>query len=465
MRSVWALTKLVVRESIRKRLMILLGTTCAMILLVPLLLPSMNQEGTLKIAQSWLLSCITYFGVASVLFIAGTSLPEDLREGRLFLMFTKPVQRSTYLLSKFLGFALVFLLFISVAGGAGYLMLLVLNGTPDGSGLTTRQKQSATEFGFSDQTETQNQIFSGTAGETSEGNEKLVVHASGTTSTVATWGFASTPGATHDRPPDALLELDGQSAEKRFSFKVRLYVEIPREIESEQQEQPEITWQRVQREILTVQQNQITRFTVLPDRYENVDGMNSVFDEVNRFRIRLSPVNRASRISFHRDSIQITGPETSYLLNYLKALFMIFLLLIYLAAFLTAVTPVLSSPVSISLSLVFYMIGSMSSYYRDALSTTRSAIDARLEGVSGRGHSHLGESDIPTWALQYSEFVGDIVLALIPNFEQFNQQAQLMEGWFIPMSVLYHGVGVTLPSVLLFLVIGAFFFQIREITT
>lgn len=246
---------------------------------------------------------------------------------------------------------------------------------------------------------------------------------------------------------------------------LRFYVKIPVEVSPDSSDETRIEWRRVQRKVMTVRQNQIARFQLLPDRYETSGNGNTVFDEVNRFRIVLSLTNPASVVSFHRNSVQISGPEQSYLINYLKALFMIFLLLVLISAFMTAVTTVLSGPISICLGLLFYMIGSMTTFLQDALSITRSTIESRRAGGPSGGHSHLPHEDVPTWAMEYSSFVINNLMAVIPNFEQFSQQVLLMQGWEIPISTIYTGLRVTMPSILLFLVVGAVLFQLREISS
>ncbi len=465
MRSVWSLTKLVVRESIRKRLLILLGITIGVILLVPLLLPSVDPGETLQIAQSWLLSCITFFGVVAVLFIAGTSLPGDFREGRLFLLFTKPVHRSTYVLSKFLGFSLVFLMFTVIAGGAGYAILQVMAAGSEPNALSAREKRSSDQYKFN-QTRDENQsTFRG--GVTEEGgSERILVYGSSTTAPIAMWEFERPQGPVYEGPPAALLDFEGRGPRGEYSIKLRFYVKIPVEVESEESDETTVRWRRVQREVKNLGQSQIGRFSILPDRYQGSNGKNSVFDEVDRFRVVMTLANPAAFVSFHRDSVQISGPEEPYVYNYMKALFMIFLLLVYLSAFLTAVTPVLSGPVSICLGLLFYMVGSMTSFLQDALRVTRSTIQNRRADLApSAGHEHVPNPDIPTWALEYSSFVIEGLMGVIPDFGQFSQQALLMQGWDIPMSTLYGGMQVTAPAILLFLVIGTLLFQVREISS
>jgi hypothetical protein len=465
MRSVWSLTKLVVRESIRKRLLILLGMTIGVILVVPLLLPSADPGETLRIAQSWLLSCITFFGVVAALFIAGTSLPGDFREGRLFLLFTKPVHRSTYVLSKFLGFTLVFLIFTVIVGGAGYAILLFLAPGRGPDALSAREKLSSDVFKFNQVRNENQSTFRGGVTE-EDGSERILVYGSSTTAPIAMWEFQRPQEAVYNGPPTALLDFEGRGPRGEYSIKLRFYVKIPVEMENENRSGTTVRWRRVQREVKNLSQSQIGRFTVLPDRYRDSKGLDSVFDDVERVRVVMTLANPAAYVSFHRDSVQISGPNEPYLYNYMKALFMIFLLLVYLSAFLTAVTPVLSGPVSICLGLLFYMVGSMTTFLEDAITVTRSTIRNRQSGIAhSAGHGHVPNPDIPTWALEYSSFVIESVMTVVPDFTQFSQQALLMQGWEIPMSTLYGGLQVTVPAILFFLVVGTLLFQVREISS
>ncbi len=461
MSQVWALTKLVVRESFRKQLFVLLGIASFIILVVPFTIPSTDPLGQLQIVESWLFSCIGFFGLVIILFLAGTSLPSDLRTGRLTTLMTKPVYRPKLLVSKFLGFSLILLFFVILTGTVGYLVLLGVDLTSGESLLGTHQKITPDVFQFELPGDGDQTVFSGEMSSGDDGSDRVVVYASRTTSPIALWGFEKKGANHYQKPPVLLLRLQGRGARNRFNVRARIFVEVPLPVkQAENNGDRRLEWKRVQRRTVDFRQNRVRRVPVWPKSVRE-HGKN-VFDIVDRFRVKIALANPAGSIQFSRNSVFLEGPRTSYLWNYLKGLFLMFLLFLLLTGFMMAVTSMVSGPLSICMGLLFYATGGARGFLEDALHVTRETIRIRYQHFDGGTHHHQPTLDVPTWMLEYSEFVTSNVLAIIPEFGLFRPGGTLAR-WQIQHGVLFDALGQMLLYTLMFLLVGMVVFQFREL--
>ncbi len=463
MRQVWSLTKLVVRESVRKRLVILLGIASLVIVLGSIMVPATDPQGKVTIAESWLFSCISFFGLVIVLFLAGTSLPRDLRKGRLTTLLTKPVNRTRIILSKFLGFSIVLLIFLAVTGGVGYLVLGGIDYRSPEHLLKTNRLIPADEFRFSLREDVDQSVFHGgtTAGE--EGRKDIEIIGSQTTRQLAYWSFRTGRGRGYDEPPELVFQLKGRGARGQFNVRGRIFVELLRRTGDGEKKKGDKQWVQVQRKIFDFRQNRRQRMTLMPDAFFREDG-STIFEAVDRFRVTLALANPAGRVQFSEDSVQLEGPPGSYLVNFCKGLLLTYLLLLTLTGFMMAVTPILSGPLSICVGLLFYGTGSLRGFLEDALGVTRSMIEHRYRNVPVQGHHHTPEMNIPTWMLEYSRFVTDRILEVLPRFELFYPGDALTRA-FIQNPALYEGFQQMMLYTALFLVAGMFLIQLRELTS
>jgi len=104
---VFALSGLTVRESVRKKIFLILAVFTFAMLGATLMLPSLRPEDRVPLIQTWAQRGITFFGVLLAVFLAGVSLPEDIEERKIFTLLTKPMSRWQLLAGRFWGFALL----------------------------------------------------------------------------------------------------------------------------------------------------------------------------------------------------------------------------------------------------------------------------------------------------------------------------------------------------------------------
>ena len=111
-----ALAALTLREAIRSR--ILLGMTTLMCLFAvgSLMWPADIDGDRVILVQRFCYGALTFLGIISATFLAGTSLPREISTKRIYSIATKPVSRFELLTGKTCG--LIAVMFIFIAFGA-----------------------------------------------------------------------------------------------------------------------------------------------------------------------------------------------------------------------------------------------------------------------------------------------------------------------------------------------------------
>lgn len=105
-RRVWALAWLAVKESIRRRVVIVFGLFVVILLFAGWFL-DVGSNDPAKLYLSFVLAATTYLVLLLVLFLSAFSLPADIRSRTIQTVVTKPVRASEIVLGRIVGFAIV----------------------------------------------------------------------------------------------------------------------------------------------------------------------------------------------------------------------------------------------------------------------------------------------------------------------------------------------------------------------
>jgi ABC-type transport system involved in multi-copper enzyme maturation permease subunit len=105
-RRVWAIARLAVTESIRRRVFIALGVYVVILLFAGWFLQTDYREPG-KLFFSVVLMATTYLVLLIALLVSAFSLPNDFRSKTIYTVVTKPVRSSDIVLGRILGFTLV----------------------------------------------------------------------------------------------------------------------------------------------------------------------------------------------------------------------------------------------------------------------------------------------------------------------------------------------------------------------
>jgi len=124
-RRIWALARLAIQESIRRR--VLVGF--AVFLLILLFAGWFLDTGTSDPATlyvSFVLTATTYLVLLMALFLSVFSLPADIKNKTIYTIVTKPVRPGEIVLGRILGFTLIGTLMLAVMGLFSYFFVVRL---------------------------------------------------------------------------------------------------------------------------------------------------------------------------------------------------------------------------------------------------------------------------------------------------------------------------------------------------
>jgi hypothetical protein len=105
-RRVWALTWLAVKESIRRRVVVVFAVFVVLLLFASWFLDPTSTDPA-RLYLSFVLTATSYLVLLLALFLSAFSLPADIRSRTLHTIVTKPVRASEIVLARILGFTLV----------------------------------------------------------------------------------------------------------------------------------------------------------------------------------------------------------------------------------------------------------------------------------------------------------------------------------------------------------------------
>ena len=121
-RRVWALARLAIQESIRRRVVVVF----AVFILILLFAGWFLDPGSVDPARLYLGSVLTitsYLVLLLVLLLSSLSLPADIKNRTLHTVVTKPVRASEVVLGRIVGFAAVGTLLLVVMGAVNYVFV------------------------------------------------------------------------------------------------------------------------------------------------------------------------------------------------------------------------------------------------------------------------------------------------------------------------------------------------------
>ena len=114
-RRVWAIARLAVTESIRRRVVVTIAVYAVLLLFAGWFLKTGYREPG-KLFFSFVLMATTYLTLLIALLISAFSLPQDFKSKTIYTVVTKPVRASDIVLGRILGFTLVGTVLLAVMG-------------------------------------------------------------------------------------------------------------------------------------------------------------------------------------------------------------------------------------------------------------------------------------------------------------------------------------------------------------
>ena len=122
-RRVWALSRLAVQESIRRRVITVFIVYVLILLFAGWFLQTDYREPA-RLYFSFVLTATTYLILALALLLSAFSLPADIKSKTIYTVVTKPVRAGEIVLGRMLGFTLVGTVLLAVMGICSYVFVV-----------------------------------------------------------------------------------------------------------------------------------------------------------------------------------------------------------------------------------------------------------------------------------------------------------------------------------------------------
>jgi ABC-type transport system involved in multi-copper enzyme maturation permease subunit len=144
MQQISVIARQTFREAVRNKILfvfIILGlTTICCSVFMPVVGDSSEK---IKIVESMCFRSITFFGTLAAILLSASSIPTDIENRVLGTVTTKPVQRTTIILGKIIGFIYIIGVLLTVMGGVSYALIkfTALKQSPQGNSELVARKQ------------------------------------------------------------------------------------------------------------------------------------------------------------------------------------------------------------------------------------------------------------------------------------------------------------------------------------
>ncbi len=145
MSKILTVAKLVLRESLRKKILFVLGLFFLILLVSSPFLDTVRPEDKIKLVERISFSSLAFFGILAAIFLPAASLPGEIEEKLIQAIMTKPIGRLNFLLGKILGFvSIIGFLFLLM----GILSWALIQITAKGTELSAKRSFSAQRLTF-----------------------------------------------------------------------------------------------------------------------------------------------------------------------------------------------------------------------------------------------------------------------------------------------------------------------------
>jgi Cu-processing system permease protein len=124
--SLWPLAVITFKEGIRNRAIYGITIIALLLLVANFLISGMIMQEIGKVAVDMALSTVSFSGLLIVLFVGINLMAKDLDKRTIYMVLSRPISRSQYIVGKFLGMSLLILatvIFLSLFAAASILLI------------------------------------------------------------------------------------------------------------------------------------------------------------------------------------------------------------------------------------------------------------------------------------------------------------------------------------------------------
>ncbi len=422
-----AVAGLTFKEAVRRRIFLVVIVVGAAIISSAAFFPSIDASGRLRLIEIWAVRTVSFFGCLGGIFFAGWSLPSDFEQRRVYTLVTKPIHKGTLFLGKLLGFSLLLGAFLLAMAAItlGYIRVVAAT-TPGFPALAARPHHQAAGF-----------TSEGEALRNPENDARAVQgHKQGH----LVWTFA---GIVPDREVTGRVQLDLARPPARYALEGMVYVRVVNPATGRHREVP-----------YNVQTNRPMPFS-FPAEFVSPSG---------EVRVLVRPADLDLTTAGRTDSVVLESRSNSFELNFLKGLLLLFLQAFLVLLATLAASTFVSSPVSILLGIFLFLVGTGWGFVQEATTDVRTALDELRQRPDDPAVRAQAE-DVPPWMLEISQAVSGVVLAVVPNFDQYNFADWLLRDKAVGAGDLLSGLRSVAPLVAVLLAAGLLGMAFRDFAT
>ena len=122
-RRIWALARLAIKESMRRRVIVALGVFFLFLLFANWFLNT-NTQDPARLYLSVVLTATTYLVLIVSLLLSAFSLPGDFKSKTIYTVVTKPVRAGEIILGRIIGFSIVATVLLAIMAIASYIFVI-----------------------------------------------------------------------------------------------------------------------------------------------------------------------------------------------------------------------------------------------------------------------------------------------------------------------------------------------------
>ncbi len=425
MLQILAIAKHIIRESLRKKILFILGLFFLILLVSSLFLETAGQEDRIKLVERISFGSLAFFGVLAAIFLPATSLPGEIEEKMIQVIMTKPIGRLNFLLGKILGFISVIGLIFLLMGTLSWALVLI---TAQGNSLSAKRSFSPRNLTFSGENTDKVKLLKET---TKKGKVSWLT---GPQDIRAIWDWEGVKGnLPQGEATFRVLNTTPAGGARRTELEVRC-------------SSPDIKTATVRK--ITVEDDKPVKFAF--DFEETHPGED--------FRIEVKRLDFDYAIGVEKESLKILAPPGSFHLNFMKALLLLFFEIIFMVVITVMGSTFLSSTVTITLALFVYLSGHMIDFLRTVLRTM--AATGAMAAPHQHGAMEAGEQG--RRLTEVFKFFLHWFTQLFPDLKRFEASSSIIEGVDISPVLLTNSFIYMSVYAAIALLIAYLFFRRKE---
>lgn len=433
MLKILAVAKHVLRESLRKKILFVLGLFFLILLVSSLFLETVSPEDRVKLVMRVSLGSLAFFGVMAAIFLPAISLPGEIEERLIQVVITKPIGRLNFLLGKMLGFISVICLLFLLMGTLSWALVQI---TAKGKGLSAKRSFSPQSLTFSGEDTGRVKLLEEAA------KKGKVSWVTGPEEIRAIWYWEGLKGnLPQGEATFRVINTTPTGGARRTELEVRC-------------SSPQGT-EEIQR--IVVEDEEPVKFEF--DLREPPRPKGSIGYQ-GELQVEVRRLDLDYAIGIKKDSLKILAPPGSFHLNFIKCLLLLFFELILMVVITVMGSTFLSSAVTITLALFVYLAGHMIEFLKTLLRT----MAATGAMVAPHQHGPLAEEAERhgQWLMEVFKFFLHWFTKLFPNLGRFNVSSSIVEGVDISPSLLTDSFIYMSVYMAIALIIAYLFFRRKE---